>query len=80
MLPYAHSEELMHGTEDGQIGLSLSAFEHWIGVGPSERRDEVDPPQEPEHLNEPSKDPDGHGERDDPREAERLTEQYDGGD
>ena len=56
MLADADSEVLMHGTEHGDVRLPLSASERRVGVRASERRDEVDPPQEPEHLHEPGED------------------------
>ena len=41
MLADTDAEELVHGTEDGDIGLSLAAFESWVCVCAGERREEV---------------------------------------
>ena len=46
----------------------------------SERGNEVDPPQESEHLHEPGENAGRHGEWDHPCEPERLPEQDDGRD
>ena len=75
MFADTHPEELMHGAEDGDGGLSFSGSEAGVRVPPRERGDEVDPPRmSPSICTEPGEHAEGHGERNDSPESEHLPE------
>ena len=72
MLADPDSEVLVHRPEHDEIRLPLSAFKCRVSVHASEQGNEVDPPQETEHLHERSQDSESHhGDRDDSGESER---------
>jgi len=75
-----HAEVLMERAEDNRVRRALFRRRCRICAAASERRNDVHPPQEAEHLNETGKDTEGHRHRDDVIEPEHLPQQHRPGD